>query len=41
MASTASQTIMVPIDVISQHQQVIGASHKMSTVELNNIADKK
>lgn len=31
-ASLVSQTIMVPVDVISQHQQVLGAEQKFSTV---------
>uniref|UniRef100_H2Z780 Solute carrier family 25 member 44 n=1 Tax=Ciona savignyi TaxID=51511 RepID=H2Z780_CIOSA len=35
-ASTVSQTIMVPVDVISQHQQVLGAQQKMTTVDIKS-----
>jgi len=35
-ASLISQTIMVPVDVISQHQQVLGAEQKFSTVCLKD-----
>nr|CAB3266184.1 solute carrier family 25 member 44-like [Phallusia mammillata] len=34
MASTVSQTIMVPVDIIAQHQQVLGSRHKMTSVDL-------
>ena len=33
-ASLVSQTIMVPVDVVSQHQQVLGAEQRFSTVSL-------
>ncbi|CAK8672001.1 unnamed protein product [Clavelina lepadiformis] len=36
LASSVSQTIMVPVDVISQHQQVSGAGHKMSAIDIKS-----